>query len=896
MRRMLINATHQNEEMRVAMVDGQRLYDLDIELAGREQKKGNIYKGKVTRVEPSLEAAFVDYGAERHGFLPLKEVVREYMHNPPQRGRPSIKDALKEGQEIIVQIDKEERGNKGAALTTSISLAGSYMVLMPNNSRAGGISRRIAGEERTELKSIINQLQVPNGMGCIVRTAGVGKSFEEINYDFGYLLEFWKNIKSVADNRPAPFLISQESDVITRAIRDYLRPDIGEIIVDRKEAYERIKSELTYQRPDFINKVKLYKDEIPLFNRYQIESQIESAFQREVRLPSGGSVVFDQTEALLSIDINSSKATKGSDIEETALYTNIEAAEEIARQLRLRDIGGLIVIDFIDMGPPRNQRQVEQVLKESVARDRARIQIGRISKFGLLEMSRQRLRPSLEESSQHVCPRCTGSGVIRGTDSLALSILRLMEDEAMKESTAEVQAILPVEVATFLLNEKRRKIEQIEKRQKVKLIVVPNPYMETPHYEVLRVKSGETLEDSSYSLIGAAPNIELVKSTTQMVPISEQPALQGMPTPTTPAPVASKRPEKKKPSLFKRLWDALFGKEDKDKKKKSERHHSKKYSKHQRGKNNRYQGKKPNKANRQQNAKVQDKDEQKPQAKKVVEKQQNKPSVNKQRVNKPQPSNHVNKQQEVVEKRPARKTRAERLALVEQNTQPNKPIEKQSIPQAKQQTQSKTTQPEAQDLPKVEKQAQPAKAHKEQTKKAPKPKVNPEEVMVYKAQKSLERSISDVMGYNSKTKADTPPQDEKPVQNVQSKPSPEVEKAPANDSEQKDTSFSQNTEHNLAKGVTEITVSDEAVTHSDSLKAQPSTMAQQAEPVKTITMPKIIGFASSAPVAKASNLESIAPIAFTAQPYNFEGKTVTNNHIDPRVDASSSPAAKTNID
>jgi len=395
MRRMLVNAT-QAEELRVGMVDGQRLYDLDIEVPGREQKKANIYKGKITRVEPSLEAAFIDYGAERHGFLPVKEIARDYFPDGYRvKGRPNIKDVVKEGQEIIVQIDKEERGAKGAALTTFISLAGSYLVLMPNNPRAGGISRRIEGEERSELRATLDSVEVPTGMGLIIRTAGVGRVAEELQWDLSVLEQLWIAIKKAADEKPAPFLIHQESDVVTRAIRDYLRPDVSEILIDSPEAFERARNHIKLVRPDFVNNIKLYQDEIPLFNRYQIESQIESAFQREVRLPSGGSVVIDPTEALISIDINSSKATKGSDIEETARNTNVEAAQEIARQLRLRDIGGLIVIDFIDMHHSRNQREVENVLREALKRDRARIQVGRISRFGLLEMSRQRLRPSL---------------------------------------------------------------------------------------------------------------------------------------------------------------------------------------------------------------------------------------------------------------------------------------------------------------------------------------------------------------------------------------------------------------------------------------------------------------------------------------------------------------------
>ena len=429
MKRMLINAT-QEEEIRVALVDGQKLYDLDIESPGHEQKKANIYKGKITRVEPSLEAAFVDYGAERHGFLPLKEISREYFPAGYSfDGRPNIKEVVKEGQEVIIQIDKEERGQKGAALTTFISLAGSYLVLMPNNPRAGGISRRIEGDERQELKDSLGQLAMPDGMGLIVRTAGVGKSYEELDYDLKALLKHWSAITEEAQKRPAPFLIHQESNVVFRAIRDYLRRDVGEILIDNPRIFEEAKVYIQQFRPDFAHRVKLYQGEVPLFMHFQIETQIESAFRREVRLPSGGSIVIDSTEALTAIDINSSKATKGGDIEETAFNTNLEAADEIARQLRLRDLGGLIVIDFIDMTPVRHQREVENRLKDAVKHDRARVQIGRISRFGLLEMSRQRLRPSLGESATHVCPRCHGRGTIRSTESSALSILRLRQSD-----------------------------------------------------------------------------------------------------------------------------------------------------------------------------------------------------------------------------------------------------------------------------------------------------------------------------------------------------------------------------------------------------------------------------------------------------------------------------------
>ncbi|WON78345.1 ribonuclease E [Serratia sp. UGAL515B_01] len=502
MKRMLINATQQ-EELRVALVDGQRLYDLDIESPGHEQKKANIYKGKITRIEPSLEAAFVDYGAERHGFLPLKEIAREYFpSNYSSHGRPNIKDVLREGQEVIVQVDKEERGNKGAALTTFISLAGSYLVLMPNNPRAGGISRRIEGDDRTELKEALSSLQLPDGMGLIVRTAGVGKSADALQWDLSFRLKHWEAIKKAAEGRQAPFLIHQESNVIVRAFRDYLRPDIGEILIDNPKVLELAKEHISaLGRPDFSSKIKPYSGEIPLFSHYQIESQIESAFQREVRLPSGGSIVIDSTEALTAIDINSARATRGGDIEETAFNTNLEAADEIARQLRLRDLGGLIVIDFIDMTPVRHQREVENRLRDAVRQDRARIQIGRISRFGLLEMSRQRLSPSLGESSHHVCPRCSGTGTIRDNESLALSILRLIEEEALKENTKEVHAIVPVQVASYLLNEKRESVSAIERRQAgVKAIIVPNDQMQTPHYSVLRVRKGEETPTLSYLL------------------------------------------------------------------------------------------------------------------------------------------------------------------------------------------------------------------------------------------------------------------------------------------------------------------------------------------------------------------------------------------------------------
>ncbi|CAI2052583.1 Ribonuclease E [Serratia ficaria] len=574
MKRMLINATQQ-EELRVALVDGQRLYDLDIESPGHEQKKANIYKGKITRIEPSLEAAFVDYGAERHGFLPLKEIAREYFpSNYSSHGRPNIKDVLREGQEVIVQVDKEERGNKGAALTTFISLAGSYLVLMPNNPRAGGISRRIEGDDRTELKEALSSLQLPDGMGLIVRTAGVGKSADALQWDLSFRLKHWEAIKKAAEGRPAPFLIHQESNVIVRAFRDYLRPDIGEILIDNPKVLDLAKEHIAaLGRPDFSSKIKLYSGEIPLFSHYQIESQIESAFQREVRLPSGGSIVIDSTEALTAIDINSARATRGGDIEETAFNTNLEAADEIARQLRLRDLGGLIVIDFIDMTPVRHQREVENRLRDAVRQDRARIQIGRISRFGLLEMSRQRLSPSLGESSHHVCPRCNGTGTIRDNESLALSILRLIEEEALKENTKEVHAIVPVQVASYLLNEKRESVSAIEKRQGgVKAVIVPNDQMQTPHYSVLRVRKGEETPTLSYLL----PKLheEEMAQPLEDAPMErkrpEQPALASFslaadapPPSEEPAvaqPAAAAKPAAvvaAKPGLFGRLFGGL---------------------------------------------------------------------------------------------------------------------------------------------------------------------------------------------------------------------------------------------------------------------------------------------------------------------------------------------------
>ena len=565
MKRMLINAT-QPEELRVALVDGQRLFDLDIESGAREQKKANIYKGKITRVEPSLEAAFVDFGADRHGFLPLKEISREYFRKAPE-GRVNIKDVLSEGQEVIVQVEKEERGNKGAALTTFISLAGRYLVLMPNNPRAGGISRRIEGEERNELREALNGLNVPADMGLIVRTAGLGRSSEEMQWDLDYLLQLWAAVKEASQGRPAPFLIYQESNVIIRAIRDYLRQDIGEVLIDSVEAQDEALSFIQQVMPQYASKIKLYEDSVPLFNRFQIESQIETAFQREVKLPSGGSIVIDPTEALVSIDINSARATKGGDIEETALQTNLEAAEEIARQLRLRDIGGLIVIDFIDMTPAKNQRAVEEKVREALEADRARIQVGRISRFGLLEMSRQRLRPSLGATSGIVCPRCNGQGIIRDVESLSLAILRLIEEEALKDRTAEVRARVPFQVAAFLLNEKRNAITKIELRTRARIFILPDDHLETPHFEVQR------LRDDSPEIIAGQASYEMSQTEAEEAqPISstrtlvrQEAAVKTAPQRTAPAPVPTAEPTEtatpsvQEPSLFKGLVKSLVG-------------------------------------------------------------------------------------------------------------------------------------------------------------------------------------------------------------------------------------------------------------------------------------------------------------------------------------------------
>ncbi len=555
MKRMLINAT-QAEELRVAIVDGQNLYDIDIEQPSKEQKKSNIYKGRITRLEPSLEAAFVDYGADRHGFLPLKEISRDYFQSGVDHNKSTIRELLREGQEIVVQVDKEERGNKGAALTTFISLAGRYMVLMPNSPSAGGVSRRIEGEDRAALKEALDKLDIPDDMGVIIRTAGVGRDAEELQWDLDYLLQTWRAIAEAALSKPAPFLIYQESRLIIRALRDYLRADIGEILVDTPELYADAQEFMQQVMPQSLRKLKHYTDDIPLFNRFQIESQIENAYERNVRLPSGGSIVVDQTEALTAIDVNSSRATKGSDIEETAFHTNLEAAEEVARQLRLRDLGGLVVIDFIDMSSSKHQREVENKLQNALKYDRARVQLGRISRFGLMEMSRQRLRPSLGESSQIVCPRCDGHGRMRSVESMSLSIIRVAEEHAMKENTGQVLVQAPVEIANYLLNEKRGALREIEQRHDAPIIIVADEQLHTPHYEVTRLRENELGEESgkpSYQRgtprklpvhaltkaqlnIPAAPAVTSIKPS-QPAPVREEPVAPVAPAPAPVAPV-----------------------------------------------------------------------------------------------------------------------------------------------------------------------------------------------------------------------------------------------------------------------------------------------------------------------------------------------------------------------
>jgi ribonuclease E len=558
MNKMLINATHP-EELRVALVDGQKLYDFDIEIPSKEQKKSNIYKGKITRLEPSLEAAFIDYGASRHGFLPFKEINPQYFRakNPEQVTRASIKDHLKVGQEVIVQIEKEERGNKGAALTTFVALAGSYLVLMPNNPRAGGISRRIERDARDDLRDLIGSLEVPEGMGLIIRTAGGGKTQEELQWDLNYLLRLWKAIDSAAKERKAPFLIFQESNIVIRALRDHLRGDIDEIIIDHPPTYRLVRNFLEQVMPTFRDKATQYNEDAPLFSRYQIETQIETAYQRNVPLPSGGTIVIDPTEALTSIDINSAKSTKGTNIEETALNTNLEAADEIARQFRLRDLGGLFVIDFIDMSSTKNQKAVETRIRDAVKTDRARVQIGRISKFGLLEMSRQRIRPSLGESSQHNCPRCNGRGTIRSVESLALSVLRVIHEESLKKQTGKIIVRVSVDAATFLLNEKRSEIEQIEKRNEITIVILPNLDDTSQEFEIQRIKSTDKSSEEQLSYDQIHQPERSVPDFVKSARTTEEPAIKDF-LPERPAPEQRKETSD---GLLKRFWRKMIGNE-----------------------------------------------------------------------------------------------------------------------------------------------------------------------------------------------------------------------------------------------------------------------------------------------------------------------------------------------
>ena len=572
MKRMLFNATHQ-EELRVAIVDGQKLIDLDIEIAGREQRKGNIYKGVITRIEPGLEACFVNYGEDRHGFMPFKEIARSYFKEGVDVRTARIQDALREGQEVIVQVEKEERGNKGAALTTFISLAGRYLVLMPNNPRGGGVSRRVEGEERQELREAMDQLTIPAGMSIIARTAGIGRNAEELQWDMSYLMQLWTAIDGAAKDNPAPILIYLESSLVIRAIRDYFSPDIGEILIDTDDIADQATAFMSVVMPDNVERVKRYRDDVPLFSRFQIEHQIETAYSRTVELPSGGSVVIDHTEALVAVDVNSARSTRGADIEETALRTNQEAADEVARQLRLRDLGGLIVIDFIDMEDTKNQRAVENRLRDALHFDRARVQMGKISRFGLMELSRQRLRPALNEGSHITCPRCNGTGVIRDAESSALQVLRLLQEEAMKENTAAIHAQVPVDVATFLLNEKRSDITKIESRLKVNLILIPNRHLETPHHHIERLRHDDPrLEDikTSFSLVDAPSTDMSWAPKEQEVKVKPEALVKGI-TPSKPAPTSS-TPAKKagstesKPGLFSRLFGWLTGSASAEKK------------------------------------------------------------------------------------------------------------------------------------------------------------------------------------------------------------------------------------------------------------------------------------------------------------------------------------------
>ncbi len=713
MKRMLINAT-QAEELRVALVDGQKLYDLDIENRTRIQKKASIYKGRITRVEPSLEAAFVDFGAERHGFLPLKEISREYFTKQPNeiQGRIKIKDVIEEGTEIIVQVDKEERGNKGAALTTFISLAGRYMVLMPNNPRAGGISRRIEGEEREELKNNLNQIQIPQGMGVIIRTAGVGKSLDELQWDLDYLLQVWDAIKQASSEKQAPFLIYQESNVIIRTIRDYLRRDIDEVIFDTQDSYDEAVAFIRQVMPHYENKIKLYQDTLPLFNRYQIESQIETAFEREVRLPSGGSIVIDPTEALLSIDINSARATKGADIEETAFKTNLEAADEIARQLRLRDMGGLVVIDFIDMSHTKNQREVENRIREALKLDRARIQVGKISRFGLLEMSRQRLRPSLGETSSITCPRCEGHGSIRATKSLALSILRLVQEEAGKTSASEVHALVPMDVGIFILNEKGEEIQAAQQKFNTRIAIIPTPTLDTPHYEIRRIKLDKDQIESkaSFEIEQAKTpdyNLFVDDDGAEQKPVAAIDAVK----PKAPAP----QTQAEAPGLFKRLATALFG--DKQEPAKQEKTPQKKQQpKQQRRKPN-------NQANTQNRQQNKPKSNRRPQSRDQAGEQRAQPTNQRRKQGRPQPAKENAKAPVKTASTEANQAANHKERCQPKPQQAEKRQDSAPSPQAASKTQPASTKETAQRAPKTEPKAQQPQTKKAQAKPAePKPK------------------------------------------------------------------------------------------------------------------------------------------------------------------------------
>lgn len=637
---MLFNAT-QEEELRVAIVDGQKLIDLDIESAGKEQRKSNIYKGVITRIEPSLEAAFVDYGTDRHGFLPFKEVARSYFLNDTDGNRARIQDVLKEGQELIVQVDKDERGNKGAALTTYISLAGRYLVLMPNNPRGGGVSRRIEGEDRNELRDVMAQLEVPNGMSIIARTAGIGRTVEELQWDLSYLLQLWTAIEGASTMQSGAFLIYQEGSLVIRAIRDYFQPDIGEILIDTPDIYEQAVQFMNHVMPSNVARVKLYRDETPLFSRFQIEHQIESAYSREVRLPSGGAIVIDHTEALVSIDVNSGRSTKGSDIENTAFNTNLEAAEEVARQLRLRDLGGLVVIDFIDMESQRNQREVENRLRDALHYDRARVQTGKISRFGLLELSRQRLRPSLGETNHIPCPRCHGTGHIRGIESTALHILRITQEEAMKENSKMIQVQLPVEAATFLLNEKRADIHKIEQRTGVEVVLIPNIHLETPNYTITRIRLDDNVEDGarSYLMVEMPTEAESTAIGQSVAVTKPEAAVKGI-TPSAPAPLSVEKVAEptKSLSLFARI-KAFFTSSSstenntakEDKQGHNERRDNQRNRKNGRNRNRNDRGDRP--ANANPNAERNDRQQNRAQEPKPAKPQQAKPE----RDNKPQP-------------------------------------------------------------------------------------------------------------------------------------------------------------------------------------------------------------------------------------------------------------------